>query len=127
MKKISQNALTIYQREHIALYTQEFLRSNFTIPLKDTQDILNNNVQYFKKGYLGETILKQSLVRGTFPRCYYKKNLIEKELKDILSTKIALSTSQEKTDLRFLGEILTASNLCRVIKEYKTNSNETGE
>ena len=111
MKRIAVKVLESPQKKSIAQYTEQFIKNNFTEPLEDAEKILHNNVNFFGEPSLGESILQQSLVKGTFSRLSFKRGIIEKEMRPHISNKIEVAEPNSKADFRFIGEIRTADRL----------------
>jgi len=107
MRKAAGNtALTIAQKHDIAAYIYGFINGVIDKTNKKPE-ILPNVVEYFKDNSLGEHILKQSIAKGFFPKLtFFKKEVLP--LVDNVS-KISLQHINEKTDKKFLPEILLAA------------------
>lgn len=94
MKRISTNLLTLNKKHKIAEYTEKVIQYNFSKDIESTQEVLHNSVNYLCDVFMGEPILKQTLLKGLFPRVSYKRSAIEKELRPNISEKLEVRNAQ---------------------------------
>ena len=97
---------------HVFNNLLSMVRRSGHIP-QDEGTVLKNNIAFFNEKALGEHILKQSLIKGTFPRLSYRRDLIQKEMNTIIDPRIHIDMPKVKSDFRLIGEVLTADALIK--------------
>lgn len=119
-------------QQRFAAHIQTFLESLFSTPIKSKQNLLDRNVNYFINNNVGEFITKQTISKSFFPRISYPKQdqiaAINAFDHNVISPKIVAVNADEKSDSRFLNEILIASKFCEqseLIDQLIMNSEST--
>jgi hypothetical protein len=109
---------TLYDldKERLANQMEGIIGHLFNERLKSKNDLLLRTASYFANETLGEKICQQSITKGLIPRLSATKSSLSSALKDsgfTVTNKIDILNSNEKSDVRFFSELITASEFSK--------------
>jgi hypothetical protein len=103
-------------KERLANQMEGIIGHLFNERLKSKNDLLLRTASYFANETLGEKICQQSITKGLIPRLSATKSSLSSALKDsgfTVTNKIDILNSNEKSDVRFFSELITASEFSK--------------
>lgn len=115
MKRLTQKILTLQQKKDIAQGVELMFISLFKSPIYTKDDLVRRVWYFFEHNGVPEHIVKQTILKGLIPKVTFtKSHLISlRETKDS-QNKVFVENPNEKTDIRFCGELLTTEKFCNL-------------
>jgi hypothetical protein len=122
MKAIAKGNHLLKQPERKAAFidnVQDITQKVFGTPIRDKLDIIDRMTKVFITP--GENIVHQSILKGSFPRLSERKSIMHDSIKnqENVSSKIIIQNPNEKADVRFIPELLTASRYSKTSDSIK--------
>ena len=123
MKRIA--SVSIQNKKDISSCTKMFIDKVFTTLIKDKQQLLEKAIAFSNNNTYPELILKQSLLKGCFPKSTWPKQLMLE--KADVSSKLEVAYPKEHSDVRFLTELNIANKFAtssELIQKVTFNSED---